>query len=183
MFFRSTHGREIAEQKYAQYRTAVYQQVSREGGFPRKIRLESITLAALKTYQEVWLLHERHVDWDWPSEIDLWRRKCVSRLEMSVWHENHLCGLLIARTSSNKKALYIEGIEGAPYNHPLKGLVIPICVAASEGYAAMLEAKEIRIVEPDPAVRQAYVELGYTIESPLLPKGASYALKLMGETT
>lgn len=183
MFFRSTNNREAAERKYAQYRLTVYQHVVREGDYPRKTRLDFFAVTALKTYKDVWLLHERRVDWDWPGEIERWRRSCPSRLEMSVWHENHLCGLLIARTSSNKKTLYIEGIEGAPYNHPLKGLVIPICIAASEAYAAMLDAKEVRIVEPDPAVISAYVGLGYTIEEPLFPSGKYYALKPMGEMT
>jgi hypothetical protein len=142
-----------------------------------------MTPTVLKTYREVWLLHERRVNWDWPAEVALWRSKCPSRLEMSVWHEHHLCGLLIARTTSSKKILYIEGIEGAPYSHPLKGLVIPACIAASEAYAAMLGAKEVRVQAPDPAVVPAYCELGYTIGSNLLNRRESYAYKSMGETT
>lgn len=183
MFFQSTDSKEQAERKYAKYRLAVYQQLPRESEYPRKLRLDSITQTAIRTYRDVWLRHERRVDWDWPGEVTAWRKKCPSRLEMSVWHEHHLCGLLIARTTSSKKSLYIEGVEGAPYSHPLKGLVIPICITASEAYAAMLGAKEVRVQAPDPAVVPAYCELGYTIGSNLLNRRESYAYKLMGETT
>lgn len=101
---------------------------------------------------------------------------------MAAWHEHHLCGLLIARTTSSKKTLYIEGIEGAPYSHPLKGSVILICIDAAEKYAQMLGANEIRIRDPDPAVVQAYTNQGYTLDSNVFPKRESYAYKLMGET-
>lgn len=182
MFFRATDKR-AAEEKYRRYRADVYAELSRPGESSRKIRLEPITAAALKTFKEVWLLHDRRVDWNWPEEVEIWRRKCPSRLEMSVWHENHLCGLLIARTSSNRKKLYIEGIEGAPYHHPLKGSVIPICISAAETYAGMIDAMEVRVRDPDPAVESSYIELGYTVESVALLRSEPYAYKLMGETT
>lgn len=184
MFFRLPGGSKAdAEQKYARFRSAVYGQIPKSDAYPRKLRLDSVTPTAIRTYREVWLLHERRVNWDWPGEIEAWRRKCPARLEMSVWHEHHLCGLLIARTTNSKKTLYIEGIEGAPYSHPLKGLVIPVCIEAAEAYASMIQATEVRVQAPDPAVVPAYCELGYTLGSNLLTRGESYAYKVMGETT
>jgi hypothetical protein len=168
--------REKAERKYAGFRSATFKDVSRRMQLSKRYKLDEINPQAIKTYKEVWMAEERLVDWDWPREVARFQRNCTSRIELAIWQEKHLCGLMVGNTSKQKNILYVQGIEGAPYKHPLKGEVIPLCIEVAESYAKSIGCTELRIINPEPAVMPLYAELGYNKVS-----NFSDIVKIMGE--
>lgn len=153
--------RDAAEQRYAWFRQTAYADVVDKLQVGRKYRLDGIGFQALKTFEAVWKSAPRRVTWDWVEEVKKFKRTDHSRLELAIWHQNHLCGLMLGSTSKRKTIVYIRGIEGAPYKHPLKGSIIPIGVEVAETYAALLDAKEIRIISPATQLVADYEKLGY----------------------
>lgn len=170
--------RDDAEKRYALYRQAAYQDVISRVQFTKRYKLDGIGYDALRAFEKVWLSHKRRVPWRWKDEVMRWKRSDHSRLELAIWQEGTLCGLMLGKTSKRKTIVYVLGVEGAPYQHPLKGKIIPIAIEVAEAYATLLDAKQVRIVKPDPALIENYGKLGYTHRSGFF---SSYMLKQLGD--
>lgn len=170
--------RDEAERRYATYRQLAYQDVTGRVQLPKRYKLDGIGFDALRAFQSVWLSHKRKVSWNWLDEVRRWKRTDHSRLELAIWQEGALCGLMIGKTSKRKTILYVLGIEGAPYQHPLKGKIIPLSVEVAEAYAVVIGAKQVRIDRPAPSLIEKYEKLGYTYRSGFL---SSYMLKQLGD--
>ncbi|PEH90050.1 hypothetical protein CRM82_16935 [Comamonas terrigena] len=94
------------------------------------------------------------------------RMKRPSYWEMAIWHKNTLCGLVLGKPSQKRTRLYIEGIEGNPAQHPLKGKIIAIALIASEMYADSIGCDQVWLVEPDPLLLDTYKRAGYNLVLP-----------------
>lgn len=169
-----------AEAKYSMYRQMAYKEVYDTLRFPQvRYKLDEIGIGALRTFESEWKYHPaRPVSWDWLEQAMYWRRKRHSRLELSIWHERHLCGLMLGNCSRRKKIVYIQGIEGAPYRHPLQGYIMEICLEVAEAYATVLNATEVRIAKPAEALIPAYKDFGYNFFSRFIR--GTYAAKVLG---
>ena len=170
--------RDEAERRYAMYRQLAYEDTISRIKLPKRYQLEGIGFAALKSFDKVWRSHKRLVKWDWLDQAQRWKRTDHSRLELAVWQDGELCGLMIGRTSKRKTIVYVLGIEGAPYSHPLKGYIIPLALEVAEAYAVAVGAKELRLDKPAAILVARYEKLGYTFRSTFF---GSYMAKKMGE--
>ena len=117
--------RNDAEQRYAMYRQLAYQDVVERIQIGSRYKLDGIGHNALRAFESVWRSHHRKVAWDWIELVQRLKRKAHARLELAIWQDGTLCGLMLGRTSRRKTRLYVMGIEGAPYRHPLKTLNRP----------------------------------------------------------
>jgi len=169
--------RNETEERYACFRQLAYQHVTDNFLVTSRFKLDGIGSSALQAFAQVWKTHGRLVQWDWLIETMHWKKKQHARLELAIWHGMHLCGLMLGSTSKRKKILYIRGIEGAPYKHPLKGSVVPICIEVAEAYAALLGSEEIHILSPHPKLVPLYTKLGYNFKTRLLLY--SYSVKIV----
>lgn len=154
--------RDEAERRYAMYRKLAYDDVISRIKLPKRYRLEGIGYAALKAFDSVWRSHKRVVHWDWFDQVRRWKKTDHSRLELAVWQDGQLCGLMIGKTSKRKTIAYVLGIEGAPYAHPLKGYILPLALEVAEAYATAVGAKELRLDKPAEGLVARYEKLGYT---------------------
>lgn len=170
--------RDDAERRYAMHRTLAYEDTVSRIKLPKRYQLAGIGYEALKAFEKVWQPNkERKVKWDWMEQVARWKRTDHSRLELAVWHDKELCGLMVGKTSKRKTIVYVLGIEGAPYKHPLKGYIIPIALEVAEAYATSLGAKELRLDKPAAILIARYQKLGYTLRFTLF---GSYMTKKLG---
>lgn len=131
-----------------------------------KLTISEIREHAVEAYRMHWNHAARRVRWDWPKEREIVKMKRPSYWEMAIWHRQTLCGLVLGKPSQKRSRLYIEGIEGNPSQHPLKGQIIPIALIASEMYADSIGCEEVWLVEPDPALLDTYAKAGYHLRLP-----------------
>lgn len=110
-----------------------------------------------------WDHSQRKVNWKWAEEREAVRMKRPSYWEMAIWHRQTLCGLVLGKPSQKRSRLYIEGIEGNPSAHPLKGQIIPIALLASEMYAQSIGCAEVWLVEPHELLLDRYERAGYNL--------------------
>jgi hypothetical protein len=97
------------------------------------------------------------------------RRGEPGRFEVAVWSGQILCGLAIGRTRT--EYCRVDYLEGSPDPvHPLKGNVVVVVAGAVVAYATALGKREVRLVDPLPAVVAHYEALGFKLAN---PKGAS----------
>lgn len=131
----------------------------------------SLTISAIREHavealRQQWDHGLRRVRWNWPEEREIVKMKRPSYWEMAIWHRQTLCGLVLGKPSQKRSRLYIEGIEGNPSPHPLKGKITPIALLASEMYANLIGCEEVWLVEPDPALLDTYARAGYHLRLP-----------------
>ena len=97
--------------------------------------------------------------------MDNIRRSEPDRFEVAVWSSDTLCGLAIGRTRT--EFCRVDYLEGSPMpDHPLRGKVAIIVSGAAVAYATALGKREVRLMDPIPAVVPHYVDLGFTLASP-----------------
>jgi len=154
----------IAEEKYKQIRRIAYEITEEELPYQDKksISLTEITNLAL-VKAKVWSFSEhRRVDWDWSSGSNTYKKRYPNRFELAVWYNNVLCGLSVGRPSFHGSRVRLDFIERSPGINPLTGRVTPISTTAFEVYARLIDAKQIRIMFPKPALIEYYSSLEYT---------------------
>ncbi|BBL25337.1 hypothetical protein [Comamonas terrigena] len=158
--------------KYQQIRVETYSAAVRQLRMTTTdSAFESLTISeirdrAAEAYLQHWNHSLRRVRWKWLEMREQLRMKRPSYWEMAIWHKNTLCGLVLGKPSQKRTRLYIEGIEGNPAQHPLKGKIIAIALIASEMYADSIGCDQVWLVEPDPLLLDTYKRAGYNLVLP-----------------
>lgn len=127
------------------------------------LTITDITLRAINAFKSQWDHRARRHSWAWDQEVLIWRKKRPSQWEMAIWHKQTLCGLVVGGPSRRRSRLYVEGIEGNPSSHPLKGHIIAIALLASERYAEHIRCKELWLVDPEEELLDSYRSAGYDV--------------------
>lgn len=158
--------------------------------FRRRIKVVAIDDDVLREARREWYDKPgRRVSWDWDAAVvGPGRRSSVRYFDFALVDQGALCVLVAARVSHKKMWLSLTHVEGAPWEHPLKGRVIPTVVRALYIYRAVICTDEIavqstgiRILRPLPDAVQCYAKHGFTrshmtkwhhaidLEAPLVP--------------
>lgn len=106
--------------------------------------------------------------WNWEALIRRARRR-PSALHLALWCGGELCGLAVGRASRRAfsgmhETVSLHFLEGSPDpQHPLRGHVAPLAIAASAAYGQVLGASRLRLRDPLPGALPLYRDLGFTI--------------------
>lgn len=122
------------------------------------LRLTEIGEAALAAVTS-W--KNRRVNWEWERLVRKFRRR-HRRVELAIWIDPLLCGLVIGKISDGRVVARIDFIERAPGNHPLVGMVGEIATVYLETLGGLAGCREAVISFPAQALLDFYRLLGYT---------------------
>ena len=109
------------------------------------LKLTGIDRAAVNASRAWFRVPERRYAWDW---FRILKRSGTGRFDLAMWSGALLCGLAYGPEAADYAAIHY--LEGCPHrDHPLRGYVLPVAVAAVELQAALLRKPEIRLLEPE----------------------------------
>ena len=153
----------IAEDKYHNIRSLAYEITMEELPYQDKslILLSEITDSAIHSFNSLSNHSERQVDWDWKFGAEMYRKRYPNRFELAIWYNNNVCGLSLGRPSYNGTRVRLDFIERIATKNPLVGRVTPIAVTAYEVYARLIDASQVRIIQPAEALIDYYSSLNY----------------------
>jgi hypothetical protein len=160
-----------ALQRYARLRRLAYDLAERLAApASGSIRLTDIDAQALDVWRATWdRAHPLgYGGWDWSGLVERISRR-PSAFQVAIWSGEQLCGLAVGRVSRRRASgrrhtLSVHFLEGNPHReHPLRGRVAEIAIAAAEAYADGLGAWRVRLIDPLPGVFRTYQRLGFTI--------------------
>jgi hypothetical protein len=135
-----------------------------------RVDATAITADTMRVVERDWYgSPERRVDWEWWREIiGPLHRTGARYFDLALWSGGVLCALAAARVSPNKRWLSLTWVEGAPGDHPLKGVVLPVVVAALYVYRGVICTIEeapfmgIRVLRVTDEALGCYRSHGYT---------------------
>lgn len=155
------------EQMYWEFRDdtnlVVAREISVEIG--QDVKLTDINVEALDQVS-IWrsqyhgALKNRKPGWDWVKEVARFRRR-PRRVELAIWSDVNLCGLVIGRVSDRRVVASIHLLESNPGQNPLKGNIAAIAIRWLTTFAFIISCKEISIERPVPELIEFYRELGF----------------------
>lgn len=88
----------------------------------------------------------------------------MRRIDLAIWCEEQLCGLMLGGISQQYDYITIDFIEGSPVlNHPLKDHVLDIILETIERYAIILNINEIRLIDPVENLISYYKLIGFEL--------------------
>lgn len=158
------------EQLYWEYREIAHLTVEKEMSeeLRQNVRLTDINAEALQQvggWRE--LYREERMKgtpgWNWEREVAKFRRR-YRRLELAIWSNETLCGLLIGRVSDRRVVASIHLIQRKPGENPLQGHIAEIGTRWLTMFAMICSCQEISIERPVPELIDFYRDLGFTIE-------------------
>lgn len=125
------------------------------------VRFEPVTNHAIDaSYQ--W---EEAGSYPWEC-IQEWKRKDAKGFDLALWYGQELCGLCYATPRKSVIQIKVVLLQGKPdRTHPLRGLVAPLSLLATDFYARMLRCTEIEIQDPDAGAIRYYLALGFTFDA------------------
>ena len=113
--------------------------------------------------------------WDWQEALNE-ISKDPRRFSLAIWQGDTLCGLALGKVGRSGKHVSVALMEGNPdEKHPLKGNVIKIVMAFGIALCREHGARELRFVNPLPAVIPLYEAYGFALEKTQL--GMQYMCK------
>ncbi|MDH0292015.1 hypothetical protein N7414_23065 [Pseudomonas sp. GD04087] len=113
---------------------------------------------------DAWLNHpDRIAGWNWRAVLNQ-ERKSHKRFEAAFWVDGVLCGLMVCRVSKRRINLSVRFIEGAPFQHPLRGQLLQVAIIQAELFASVIGATQVAIIKPLEGVAERYIALGYQME-------------------
>lgn len=122
-----------------------------------KVRLDVIDACAIEAFNR-W---GGDAQFPWEDVPD-WKALDVKGFDLSIWHDEQLCGLCYATPRDSKVTIKIVLLEGRPDSqHPLKGLIAALALAAIDAYARVIGCSCIEIQEPLPDAMATYARLGF----------------------
>lgn len=129
----------------------------------QEIKLDDITASAVTEAQRWRSAYPtvRQGIWDWGKIVISFRRR-PRHIELAIWVDQILCGLLIGRISDSRIVATIYYLEGRPVDNPLSGSVAKIATRYVELLARLLHCKLAAIDSPLPALVDFYRGLGYS---------------------
>lgn len=144
-----------SEPEYEELRDLVRSRVQLDLRTPG-LRLAGIDAAAF-AQTDAWYIPPRKVDWDWERLV---RPKRGAALDLSIWHEETLCGLAFGQ--AQPEWLELGYIETRPYEHSLGRRIMAIALTVLETNALAVGISETRIRNPIVDLRSRYARYGYT---------------------
>jgi len=136
------------------------------------LRLTDIDVRALEAWHHGWggRCHPSGAGgWRWPALVDSYRRRAAV-LPVAIWHGDDLCGLALGYASRHRSCGYrhtvtLNYVERRPEPPPvaLRGLVVPLAIAAARNYGLAMGATRLRLAHPDPGVLRYYQALGFGV--------------------
>jgi hypothetical protein len=159
------------EQLYEQYRAAardlMLQQITDLTDEP--VTFTNINAAALQQAAKWPPLYAgsragHSPQWDWAKMVRHYRRR-PRRVELAIWVDPTLCGLVLGQVSARRVVASIHLLEANPGTHPLAGSVAIIAGRFLETMAAVTECTHAAIERPVPRLVEFYKNLGFTNET------------------
>jgi hypothetical protein len=176
--------RSKAEHKYRDIRLAIFERIISElttqGLASGSIRLADITDDAIAEHHS-WPTQPvgREIGWSWESERNRFRKHYARRLEVAIWHNSHLCGLMLGKVSKGKLVVTINYMHGAvDDSHPLRGRLGEIFIRCAELFAIAIDAQWLAIDQPIPALIEHYKSFGFVAPSPFNAKSSAIFRRL-----
>ncbi|QPL52366.1 hypothetical protein [Vibrio navarrensis] len=170
-------GNRVIANKYQQLRNAALAQTQDEfellePDFVGHVDLTEITEDALLSQGEWVIPVNRQIGWDWRIVRNQYRRDHMARLELAVWHDDQLCGLMLGKASEGKLVVKINYVQGGEIDNPMKGFVVPIASRCAELFAVAIEADWVGIQDPidEDDLINYYRELGFDERDPFDPR-------------
>jgi len=130
------------------------------------IRATSISPEALKACKAWNNSLDRRVDWDWSSLYTEFKNEHPKRFEIALWKGCQLIGLSLGKPSYCASNLRLELVEASPPDLGDRPSIMNLVLLAYVIYAHMINATEIRIMNPiNDYVIKHYEKYGYTYVS------------------
>ncbi|AZF12638.1 hypothetical protein C4J93_4471 [Pseudomonas sp. R2-37-08W] len=125
-----------------------------------KVRFDVIDNRALEA------CHRWGGDAQFPWEdVAAWKTLDAKGFDLSIWHDEQLCGLCYATPRDSKVTIKIVLLEGcSDSKHPLKGLIAALALGAIDAYARAIGCSRIEIQEPRPDAVPTYERLGFNYD-------------------
>ncbi|ATN10689.1 N-acetyltransferase [Pseudomonas sp. FDAARGOS_380] len=99
------------------------------------------------------------------EDVPAWKALDARGFDLSIWHDQQLCGLCYATPRNSKVTIKIVLLEGSSDSeHPLKGLIAALALGAIDSYARIIGCSRIEIQEPRPDVVPTYERLGFSYD-------------------
>jgi hypothetical protein len=164
-----------AVQRYKTYRRLSKELLEEEAfhKFRSRVDVVSIDEDILRRVSRDWYQSpKRKVHWDWDAGImQPLRRTSARPFSFAMLVKGQICGLAAARVSHRKRWLSLTHLEGAPEEHPLKGMVLPLAVDALYIYRGVIcvdkdpQSMGIRVLNPLDDALTCYNANGYTLST------------------
>jgi len=141
--------------------------------------VEELDAETVEQWRSTWLPLIENVPpnggWDWGAVYGRLRGSHEEFCIALKSGDGTLCGLCYLTLA--RKAVRFEAVEGNPdVNHPLKKSVLPIMLDVAFSFAQRLGKKEVRAIDPGPALTDIYLN---TFEFELVkePNGRTWCKK------
>lgn len=158
------------EQLYAQYRAAARDLVLQQIGdvTDQPVTLSDINAAAIAQAQQWPTQYQgeraaHRPKWDWAKQLEHYRRR-YRRVELAIWVDPTLCGLVLGRISDRRVSASIHLLEANPGTHPLKGDVAVLAARFLDAMTVVTGCTHAAIERPVPDLVEFYRELGFKNE-------------------
>jgi len=150
-----------ARQRHLRYRHTVHDGVARKFSAQSTrfdgLALGPINAGALRAWRTVW--GGRGFDWE---AIARMYRKRYARFDTAIRSDGDLCGLAIGSVSPARTEVSVNFIQGAPYEHALRGDILRITVEVAVALGKFYGSNVVRFTEPIPKMQEMLAALGFT---------------------
>jgi len=101
-------------------------------------------------------------DWDWFEGYSVFKFRYPKRFEMALWHSNKLIGITMGRPTFYGTAMRLDIVEASPSDIGDRPSIFESVLVAYGIYARLINAKQIRIMNPvNDEVKAYYESFGY----------------------
>ena len=155
----------IAEQRYDEIRKSALQSVESYFSESQKgsLKARTVTTEALHASTTWDTFNTRRVGWDWVNEYSAFKFRHPKRFEMALWQNDKLISLSLGRPTYAGTALRLDLVEASPKELGERVGAMPFVLLGLEAYANLIEARQIRIMNPiNETVKNYYAGFGYT---------------------
>jgi len=150
------YGRLRREALKAAHETLISQNIT-------NIKLDTISSEALNASRLWDNSKSRQVNWDWFESYRSFKHRYPKRFEMAIWDKKSLIGLSMGRPTYQGTALRLDFVEAAPLDLGERPSIIEYVLLGYDIYSRMLNAKQIRIMNPiNNKVLSYYKKFGYS---------------------
>jgi hypothetical protein len=149
-----------AENRYSKIRKEALKAASEilSGRGEEKINLTEINANALNASKEWMRSNSRIKNWDWVEGYSVFRFRYPKRFEMALWESSKLIGLSMGRPTYQGTALRLDVVEAAPSDLGERPKIFEAVLIGYGVYARMINAKQIRIMNPVNEQVKSYYE-------------------------
>jgi len=129
----------------------------------KNIKLTTITPAALNAAKLWEDSTTRRVNWNWLDGHSSFKFRYPKRFEIALWQTGQLIGLSMGKPTYNGTALRLDVVEASPTDLGDRPGIFEIVILAYGVYARLINARQIRIMNPiNEQVKMYYETFGYT---------------------